>query len=187
MADTMITIISGTNRKNSNTLKIARLATDFLEKNGTNTQLIDLEKMSGDIFSGDHYGNPPKDFKVYQDMILNSSGILNVVPEYNGSFPGVLKYFIDLLKFPESFRGIPSGFIGLAAGSFGAIRAVEHLEMVFQYREAHIFGLRSLFLHVHKKISEEGTEITDELTKELFENMLLGFKDFVYKIKPLNR
>ena len=180
----MITIISGTNRKGSSTLKIAKLAISFLEKNDVKTQLIDLRKVPKNLFSGDHYGSPLKGLKKYQHMILDCNGILSVIPEYNGSFPGILKYFIDLLKFPESLKDIPSGFIGLSAGSFGAIRAIEHLEMIFQYREAHIFGVRSLFIHVHKKINEEGTEIIDQFTKELFERMLLGFKDFVYKINP---
>ena len=180
----MVTIISGTNRKGSNTLKVSRLAEKFLKEIGVKTQLIDLARIPEEIFSRYHYNNPHKNFKVYQEMILNCNGILSIVPEYNGSFPGILKYFIDLLKFPESLRQKPAGFIGLAAGSFGGIRAIEHLEMIFQYREAHIFGLRSLFIHVHEKISKDGSEITDPLTKQLFEKMLLGFKDFIYQIKP---
>ena len=182
----MVTIISGTNRKDSNTLKVSKLAKKFLKKIGVETQLIDLAEIPEEIFSRDHYNNPHKNFKIYQDMILNCSGILSIVPEYNGSFPGILKYFIDLLKFPESLREKPAGFIGLAAGSFGGIRAIEHLAMVFQYREAHIFGLRSLFIHVDKKIRKDGSEITDPLTKELFEKMLLGFKHFIYQIKTIS-
>jgi len=76
-----------------------------------------------------------------------ADGIVTVVPEYNGSFPGVLKYFIDMLRFPESLYGIPAAFVGIAAGEWGALRAVEQMEMVFQYRHAHLFG-RRVFIRV---------------------------------------
>ena len=39
--------------------------------------------------------------------VLQAEGLIVVTPEYNGSLPGVLKYFIDMLKFPESFEQRP--------------------------------------------------------------------------------
>ena len=180
----MIVVISGTDRANSKSSQIANLAVYFLSKNSVKTTLIDLAKLPNELYHPKNYKKTPDFFKETQEAIFDCNGILTVVPEYNGSFPGVLKYFIDVLRFPESFRNIPAGFIGLASGSFGGIRAIEQLEMIFQYREAHIFALRSLFIHVDSKINKEGTQITDEFTKNLFEAMLLGYIDFVDKIKP---
>ena len=182
----MIVVLSGTDRVGSNSGKVARLAIKFLKNQSVDTSLIDLEKLPNKFYQPKHYKEPPNSFKKYQEMILDCNGLLTIVPEYNGSYPGVLKYFIDILRFPESLRGIPTGFIGLSAGSFGGIRAVEHLEMIFQAREAHLFGLRSLFVHVDHKINKAGTEITDEFTKKSFETMLSKYIDFVYKLRPLN-
>ena len=181
----MLTVISGTDRPGSKTKKVADLVTHFLKQKSLDTQLIDLGELPKGLFQPKHYKEPPRSFQKYQDAILHCNGILTVVPEYNGSFPGAMKYFIDLLRFPESLKDMPCGFIGLASGSFGAIRAIEHLEMIFQYRGAHLFGLRSLFIHVDKKLNEEATRITDKFTKDLFEEMLSGYIDFAYKVKPL--
>ncbi len=181
----MITIISGTNRIDSFTFTISKLAEKYLNSIDAQTQLIDLQKLPSQLFSPKNYGNPNKSFLKYQNMILNCNGILVLTPEYNGSFPGVLKYFIDLLKFPDSLQNIPSGFIGIAAGVFGGLRAVEQLEMIFQYRKAHIYGERTFFMDVNKKINPDKNKITDKYTKDHFEAMLAGFKKFVYKIQPV--
>ncbi len=179
----MITVIAGTNRKGSNTLKVANLVMKHYQARGVEAQLLDLAKLPPGIFSPEHYGNPPPAFKPFQDMILNTDGILVVTPEYNGGFPGALKYFIDLLKFPESLLGKPAAFIGVAAGIFGALRPIEQLSMIFQYREAALYGKRVLFPKVESKLSPDGTEITDEFVRGLFEKMLDGFAGFSRKLK----
>ncbi len=140
----MITLLSGTNRPSSNTLKVAGLANAVLEEEGHEVSLIDLSQLPLEIFSAESYAEKPEAFDPFQQAILNSNGILTVVPEYNGSFPGVLKYFIDMLRFPESLYEIPAGFIGISSGRWGGLRAVEHLEMIFQYRHAHLFVVNAV-------------------------------------------
>lgn len=178
----MITLISGTDRKNSTTLKVSLIVKSLIEDLGEKIQFVDLAGLPEGIFSAKNYGSPPPAFAEYQKMILETDGILTVVPEYNGSFPGALKYFIDLLKFPESLYRKPSGFIGLADGRFGALRAVEQLEMIFNYREANLFGQRVFFQKVRDVISADGKEIKDPFIKDLLPKMLSGFISFSQKL-----
>lgn len=179
----MITIISGTNRKNSNTLKISEIIKSKYEEMKVPTQLCNLLELPENLFVPDHYWNTPDSFAPFQKMISETDGILVVVPEYNGSFPGALKYFIDLLKFPESLQNIPAGFIGVSAGVFGALRPIEQLEMVFQYRNAHIFGKRTFIPGVEKKLAEDGKSFTDDYINKKLDETLTGFHAFVEKLK----
>ena len=174
----MITILSGTNRNNSNTYKVAKLVESELQNNKVETQFIDLNKLPPNLFIPENYGNAPKSFEPFQKMVLETNGIITVVPEYNGSYPGALKYFIDLLKFPESFNNMPAGFIGVAAGIFGSFRSVEQLQMVYQYRGAKLFNRYVLFPKVHEKLNPEGTEITDKFTRDLFQQFIRDFPIF---------
>ena len=98
----MITVISGTNRPGSNTRKIAVLIQEMLQEAGEEVTLLDLAELPPEIFADSSYASKPGSFAAFQDQILETDGVLTVVPEYNGSFPGVLKYFIDMLRFPES-------------------------------------------------------------------------------------
>src|SRR6185503_5231716 len=100
----MLTLIVGTNRPGSNTRKVATHVEDIYQKLGVKLRVLDLAQMPPEIFHPSSYGEKPASFKPYSDGVLQAEGLVVVTPEYNGSVPGVLKYFIDMLKFPESFE-----------------------------------------------------------------------------------
>lgn len=168
----MIVLISGTNRANAITLKVARAIEGFLREDGCDVQLLDLATLPEDLFKPGGYIEKPAAFAPFQEAILAAEGILSVVPEYNGSFPGIMKYFIDMLKFPESLKGVPAAFVGLAAGEWGGLRSVEQLEMVFQYRSAHLFGKRVFLKKVHECIDADGSIIDEAICQRLREQAI---------------
>ena len=112
----MIVLIIGTNRPGSNTRKVGVHIEQIYTEMKVPLQVLDLAKLPPEIFSPDSYAEKPKSFQPFADAVLQSDGLHVVSPEYNGSVPGVLKYFIDLLPFPESFERRPVCFVGLAAG-----------------------------------------------------------------------
>ena len=173
----MITIISGTNRPGSNTRKVAEIVLDLLREGGETTTLIDLSDLPPELFSTSSYADKPDAFAPTQTAILESSGILTIVPEYNGSFPGVLKYFIDMLRFPESLYLKPAAFVGISAGRWGAVRAVEHLEMVFQYRHAHLFGRRCFIPNISEELDAAG-RLADPGLEDRLATTVAGFAQF---------
>jgi chromate reductase, NAD(P)H dehydrogenase (quinone) len=178
----MITVISGTNRPDSNTAKIAKNAVDGLHHAGEEVELLDLTDLPLEIFAGESYGEKPEAFAAFQDKIIATDGILTVIPEYNGACPGVMKYFIDMLRFPDSLYEKPAGFIGISAGPWGAVRAVEQLEMVFQYRHAHLFGRRVFVPYVGKALDDDGGFVDPEMGKR-FGEALAKFADFCGRLK----
>ncbi|MBE7437235.1 MAG: NAD(P)H-dependent oxidoreductase [Spirochaetales bacterium] len=178
---TVIVIVSGTDRTAARTTGVARMVEQAVAARGETTVFLNLQTLPAGIFQAAHYGRPPAEFAPFQKAILEASGIITVVPEYNGSFPGALKYFLDLLKFPESLRGMPSAFVGVSSGRFGAVRAVEQLEMIFQYREAHIFARRCFFPAVEKLVVDGA--IQDEFIAGFFESMIQDFCSFVRKVR----
>ena len=105
-----------------------------------------------------------------------------VTPEYNGSLPGILKYFIDMLPFPESFEQRPVCFIGLAAGIWGALRPVEQLQAIFGYRNAYIFPERVFMPGIGKLLDEAGRFPSPDIEKRLA-NQAAGFAGFVEKLR----
>ena len=173
----MITVISSTNRPQSNTAKIAALAVAGLRRADEEVRLLDLTELPHELFNGGSYSEKPAGFHSFQEAILDADGILSVVPEYNGAYPGVMKYFIDMLQFPDSLYEKPAAFIGLSAGPWGAVRAVEQLEMVFQYRHAHLFG-RRLFLPNVGACLDDAEQINDLSLAKRLDEMLKGFVEF---------
>src|SRR5258707_1111867 len=127
----MITLLIGTNRPGCNARKVARHVEEIYAQLKTPLHVLDLANLPPEIFSPSSYAEKPASFAPFQEAVLKSTGLVIVTPEYNGGMPGVLKYFIDMLKFPESFDRKPVCFVGEAAGIWGALRPVEQLELIF--------------------------------------------------------
>ncbi len=178
----MITIISGTNRPGSNTRKITARVEAHYKALGVATQILDLSDLPPEIFSPASYGAKPAGFAAFSDAILGSDGLVVITPEYNGSLPGVLKYFIDMLPFPESFERRPVCFVGLAAGMWGALRPVEQLQAIFGYRNAHIYPERVFMPGIGKLLDASGQFTSPDIEKRL-ETQAAGFVSFVEALK----
>lgn len=180
----MIAVISGTNRLSNNTIKVARQVAEIFRGNGETVELMDLRNLPAAAFTPEAYGDKPESFlRDFTDKLLAADGVVMVVPEYNGSFPGILKHFVDLLPFPESFQCRPVAFIGLSAGYYGALRAVEQMQMVFAYRNAHLFNQRVFLPAVHKLLGEDG-KISDPEVQARLEEQALRFCAYIRDLKP---
>lgn len=178
----MILIISGTNRPGSNTRKVARHVETIYEALGVEFQVLDLAELPPEILSPTSYAEKPASFKRFSDAILASDGVVIVTPEYNGGIPGILKYFIDMLPFPESFERRPVCFVGLAAGIWGALRPVEQLQAIFGYRNAFIFPERVFMPGVGKLLDASGQFTNGDIPKRL-NQQAAGFVEFVEKLR----
>jgi NAD(P)H-dependent FMN reductase len=178
----MLVIIAGTNRPRSITLSIAGYAREILEEGGEDVAVLDLAMLPRELMAGTSYAVKPPGFQAFQDAVLGARGILTVVPEYNGSFPGILKYFIDMLRFPESLNEKPAGFVGISSGPWGAVRAVEQLEMVFQYRHAHLYGRRVFIPDVRAAVDDAGRPIEPAMARRLG-TTLRGFARFCDRLE----
>lgn len=180
----MIIILSGTNRPGSNTRKVVAQIETIYRELKVEAQILNLAHLPPEIFSPNSYAEKPKSFQPFADAILQSDGLHVVTPEYNGSVPGILKYFIDMLKFPESFERKPVCFTGLAAGMWGALRPVEQLQAIFGYRNAHIFPPRVFMPQINNLLDANG-KITDAELLGRLKSQAEGFAQFCAHVKNL--
>lgn len=180
----MLTLIVGTNRPGSNTRKVARHVEEVYAALGVPLKVLDLANLPGEIFSPASYGEKPASFAPFSQGVLQAEGLIVVTPEYNGSVPGVLKYFIDMLKFPESFEKRPVCFVGLAAGMWGALRPVEQLQMIFGYRYALLYPERVFLPGVGDLLDANGRLTDADILKRL-RSQAEGFIDFVERLKDV--
>ncbi len=178
----MISLIVGTNRPGSNTRKIAAQVEEIYAGLKVPLKVLDLAQLPPEIFSPSSYAEKPAGFKPFADGVLQAEGLVIVTPEYNGSVPGILKYFIDMLKFPESFEKRPVCFIGLGAGIWGALRPVEQLQMIFGYRNAYLFPERVFMPKINELLDGAGKLKDAEIVNRL-QAQATAFVEFVEKIK----
>ncbi|WP_069130113.1 NADPH-dependent FMN reductase [Rhodohalobacter halophilus] len=179
-----IHILSSTDRPGSNALKVSKYAERYLTKKAE-TEIFSLMDYPFEDVVGGKYGNTPDSVKDFNSKFLDADGFLFVIPEYNGGFPGVLKFFFDYLPFPKALELKPVSLIGEAAGAFGALRPVEQFEQLLKYRKAYIYPERMFIQRVNDSFDPE-SGINKEILQKLLLSQLDGFPDFVEKIKSLD-
>ena len=175
-----ITVISGTNRKGSNSLKVANDVANMYRSEGQNVTILNLEELPKEIFDPNIYSQKPKptSFEPFQNAIIQADGVVIVIPEYNGSYPGALKYFIDMLSYPESFERRPVAFVGISSNPWGAIRPIEHMQGVWGYRNAFMFNERVFIPKIWGELDEHG-RIKEGVTRDLLLSQTKNFCIFI--------
>jgi chromate reductase, NAD(P)H dehydrogenase (quinone) len=161
----MITIISGTNRPGSNTLKTAEYYHRTLAKKGLETSIFDLCHLPNDLLFTDLYGKRSAAFEPIQKMVTETTKFLFVIPEYNGSFPGVLKSFIDACDFPGSFYDKKAALVGISSGKYGNIRGVDHFGGVCAYLHLNVLPLRLHIPLIRTEFNEAGDFFKEDTLK----------------------
>jgi len=161
----MTTIISCTNREGSNTLKLAEYYHKELAAKGFESEIFSLQALPDNFIISDLYGKRSEAFQSIQDKISATTKFIFVVPEYNGSFPGILKLFIDACTFPDSFYGKKAALVGLSSGKYGNVRGIEHLTGICHYINLHVLPLRIHIPSVDKEFDAKGDLFNEDTVK----------------------
>lgn len=150
----MTLIVSGTNRPHSNTLKIAKYYQKILTQKGEQSEILDLSTLPESLVHPDAYLKTYTDFKEIQEKVTKAAKFIFIVPEYNGSFPGIMKLFLDACAYPDSFYEKKVALVGIATGKYGNIRGIEHLTGVCNYMNLHVMPLKLHIPYIHLELDE---------------------------------
>ena len=173
----MTTIVAATNRPNSYTIKLSECYKKMLEAHDHPAEIISLTDLPDRTLHNDMYSQQDPEFIQIQKTVMDSSRFIFIVPEYNGSFPGVLKVFIDACKYPESFYGKKVALVGLSSGKYGNIRGIDHLTGICHYLNMHILPLKLHIPAIMKEFDENG-HLFKEDTLKYTELQIRQFLDF---------
>ncbi len=171
----MIGIIIGTNRKEAVSKQVAAYYEKLLAKKQQSTLLIDLKDMPDNMITSglyDQAGKSEQFQKRLQEKVDQCQKFIVVVPEYNGSFPGVLKVFIDGLKFPDSVKSKKCALVGVSDGVQGGVLAMSHLTDIFNYLGMHVLALKPKLSRISQHF--DGRNFSNPLYAQLIEDQVDG-------------
>ena len=164
----MITILAGTNRPNSRARRLANYYEALLTGMGAPSQILDLAELPVDFISSALYANAGQNagFNRLAALLDASDKLVVITPEYNGSFPGVLKAFIDGLPYPGGIRGKKAALIGLSNGGQGGLLAMAHLTDILMYMGTTVLPQRVRLPFIDQDLMADG-ELRQELSRQL--------------------
>ena len=174
-----IPVILGTTRKGRMSAHAARFMVGQIEKrDGVKTELIDISKLPMPI---DDAGEGIKD-PAFSEKMAMADALVIVTPEYNHSFPGLLKHILDSCL--KEYIHKAAGIVGVSAGPFGGVRAIQDFLPVI--RE---LGLVNIFWDVNfgnvSKVFDESGKLLDEAfvvpRRQVFERTRLDGENFALR------
>ncbi|EMR03550.1 NADPH-dependent FMN reductase [Cesiribacter andamanensis] len=168
----MIEIVCGTNRPGSVSATIAEIYADLLRQRGQSCEIVDLSALPADFTVSALYDNAGANeaFNRLANRLRQVQKMVFIVPEYNNSFPGVLKAFIDGMDYPSPFKGKKCALVGVSSGVQGGGMAMSHLTDIFNYLGMHVLAQKPRLAQIEKNL--EGDRLTNALYQQLLEEQV---------------
>lgn len=158
-----VLIISGTNRPNSATYKVAAHISSILQPL-CDTTILSLEVLNDNfLIQGDMYDKNPASSlleNMQKQILIPARHWIFVSPEYNGSFPGIIKLWLDALSVSnaaETFHHKKVGLVGVASGRAGNLRGMDHLTSILHYLHMEVMPFKLPVSGIRSHTGKDGT------------------------------
>lgn len=170
----VLALVGGISRDSLNIKLFTAIRTQM--KTSFNFHFFDISVLP--FFSQDLENDPPEIVEEFWQEIKKSDGVLFITPEYNRSYPGVLKNAIDWGSRPadkNKWKGLPAGVMGASVGAIGTFGAQQHLRQVLNYLDMRVMGQPEFYLNASKAFDDKG-KLIDEKTKNFLTKYFQAYK-----------
>jgi chromate reductase len=166
----MITVISGTNRPDSMTLRVAKLYYNKLSALSDDVHLLSLENKQV-------WERGAAMLALERQCIIPAQKFVFIMPEYNSSFPGILKLMIDNSDIKNCWWFKKAALVGISDGRAGNLRGAEHMTSILHYMKVNVLYNKLLLSRVNEEIDVHGTIIKPD-TEDLINLQIEEFLKF---------
>lgn len=116
--------------------------------------------------------------------VAAAQALLFVTPEYNRSFPGVLKNALDHGSRPYGqsvWGGKPAGVLGISPGAIGTALAQHHLRQVLAYLDVPTLGQPEAYLQNKEGLLDGAGNIGNEGTRQFLQGWVDRYVAWVHR------
>jgi NAD(P)H-dependent FMN reductase len=159
----MYTIISGTNRIASLTEKVAAEYQRLLKEKDIDAGIFSLKNL-------DVLNRTPEFLKVENEILIPTQKFIFILPEYNGTFPGVLKAMIDNSDIGKAWYHKKALLTGISTGRAGNLRGMDHLSASLNYLKMNVHH-NKLPISLIDKVMDANGRLNDETLKVIDEQL----------------
>lgn len=159
----MYTIISGTNRIGSHTEKVAAEYQRILQEKNIGAGVFSLKNL-------DVLNRTPEFLKIEHEILIPSQKFIFILPEYNGTFPGVLKAMIDNTDIRKVWHHKKALLTGISTGRAGNLRGMDHLSASLHYLKMNVHHNKLPISSIDKVMDVNG-RLNDETIKVIEEQL----------------
>jgi chromate reductase len=176
-------VFAGSTRKDSLNRKLALAALESLKRAGVQADFVDLRDYPMPLYDGDTEAQTglPERAKAFKELVRGYDGLVIASPEYNGSFPALVKNTIDWISRVEGserplavLRGKTAALLSASPGPGGGQRGLKHLRELLGLIGVNVLTPQVVVTKATSAFNEQGrlvrtdvVEAVDQLTAEL--------------------
>jgi chromate reductase len=130
----------------------------------------------------DDIGPVPAVVQEFRETVAGLSGFLFITPEYNRSFPAVLKNALDMASKPmgqNKWSNKPGAIISISPGNMGGFGANQQLRQPMGFLNIHLLKQPELYLGNIANCLDENGQIARPATQELLQKFVDSYVDWV--------
>ena len=165
-----LVLIGGISRESLNKRFFEEMLKNYVGK--LSFSRFEIEKLP--YYSQDIESEPLPVVEEFRTMIREAQAVLLITPEYNRSFPGVLKNALDWGSRPygqNCWNGKPAAIMGVSVGSIGTYGAQSQLKTVCSFLNMHIMNHPEFYGNASLLMDDNGlTEKSLPFVQKYFEN-----------------
>ncbi len=165
----MYTIISATNREGSATLQVSKEYQQFFKEEGIDAALLSLEQLHS--FHRDEAFN-----RLEAEYLIPAEKFIFVMPEYNGSFPGIFKLMMDISDIKKCWYFKKVMLVGVASGRAGNLRGIDNMTNMCHYMKMNVYHEKLPISSLSQEMVDG--KFTNENTLAAIHNQIKGFIHF---------
>lgn len=152
------------------TLRVAKLYYTLLKEKHDKVQLLSLEGLKV-------WERSEELLKTESELLIPTNKFVFVMPEYNGSFPGILKTMIDNSDIKKCWWHKKAMMVGVADGRAGNLRGMEHMTNILHYLKMNVLYNKIPLSRINEEVSKEG-EILKPATQQVIQEQIAEFLVF---------
>jgi chromate reductase len=145
----MYTIISGTHRVGSHSEKVAAEYQRILGQKNVESGILSLKNM--EVLS-----RTAGFLKIENEILIPTQNFIFIIPEYNGTFPGVLKAMIDNSDVTKAWFHKKALLTGVSTGRAGNLRGMDHLSASLHYMKMNVHHNKLPISQIDKVMDKDG-------------------------------
>ncbi len=176
---TKILAFAGSTRDGSFNNAIVKVAAEGAKEAGAEITLISLADYEMPIFNEDEEAEfgIPENALAFKALLMEHDGFLIASPEYNSSYPALLKNAIDWAsrmsggeKPLQAFKGKVAGIMAASAGGLGGLRVLVVLRMLLENIGMVVNPNQKAIAKVNTLLDDSGN-VSDEKTIKQLKNL----------------
>lgn len=179
MSSPRIVAFAGSCRSASLNRKLLAAAVAMAQEAGAEVDVIELAELPMPIFDEDlEAQGTPENVTAFKERLKAADGILIASPEYNSSYPALVKNVIDWATRPAAgeamlaaFSGKACGLLAASPGALGGIRMLPQLRLLLSNISVLVVPAQFGLGRAHEAFEEDGS-LKDERSRTMLQQVV---------------